>query len=451
MKRIVLSEYGRLHCWRGAGAAPQDTPREAWLEDRLFDRLYRLEQRLSREHGQIFKWKRHEAQPTSWVGVIQMQGLQLEIVPKIDAVGPGEEDVEEARRNLLYMLGVAGDVPIRFRETANFATRKAPLGETLVAIFAKRLVAELLRGPERSYRKQEENLRLYKGKLKVAAQLRHNAAHRARFFCEYDEFTQDTDLNRAFKGACRLLTASMRLPKTLEQLGHALLLLEDVGDVEVTPTLLDRVVIDRKNARFEELFVFCRMLLEGHTPGVAAGGTRTYSLLFDMNRVFEEFVAAFLRKRVMPGLPGYRLVVQGRSQGKYLVREAGRGLLRLKPDLAIIGPTGERLVTDTKWKRLQPEKVNRRARIGAADLYQLYAYSHRFDAHRSLLLYPRLPESEVRNFDLVDPTESPTGRQLGVRFLDLHRNLGLRSEREALASELKELIESALFPPGALA
>lgn len=445
MKRIVLSEYGRLRCLRGRETAVPDTPSEAWLDERLFERLYRVEQRLSREHGEIFKWRRNEARPTSWVGVIQMQGLQIEIIPKIDGIGTG--GLDEARHNLLYMMSVAGYIPFRFRETAGLVTRKAPLGETLAAIFAQRLVAELLRGPDRGYRKREENLRLFKGKLMVAAQLRHNAAQRARFFCEYDDFTQDTDLNRGFKAACRLLTASMRLPKTLEQLGHALLLLEDVGDVEVTPTLLDRVVIDRKNARFEELFVFCRMLLEGHAPGVAAGGTRTYSLLFDMNRVFEEFVAAFLRKRVMPGLPGYQLVVQGRRQKKYLVKEAGRGLLRLKPDLAIIAPSGDKLVIDTKWKRLRPEKANRRARIAAADLYQLYAYSHRYDAHRSLLLYPRLPESVVRDFDLVDPSESPTGRQLGVRFLDLHRNLGLSSERNVLANELKDLIDSAFQAP----
>ena len=447
MKRIVLSEYGRLHCWRGSDAPLPDTPREAWLEERLYDRLYRFEKRLSREHKKIFKWHRNEARPTSWVGVIQMQGLQLEIVPKIDAVSPGEENAEEARRNLLYMLTVAGYVPIRFRETASLVTRKAPLGETLAAIFAQRLVAELLRGPERAYRKQEENLRLFKGKLRIGPHLRHNSAHRARFYCAYDEFTQDTDLNRVFKAACRLLIASMRRPKTLEQLGHALLLLEDVEDVEVSSSLLDRIIIDRKSARFEELYVFCRMLLEGHAPGAAAGGTRTYSLLFDMNRVFEEFVAAFLRKQVMPQLPGYRLVLQGKGQRKHLVKEAGRGLLQLKPDLAIISPSGEKLVLDTKWKRLAAERENRSARIASSDLYQLYAYANRFGARRSLRLYPQLPQSEERDFDLLDTADSPTGHHLGVRFVNLHRDLGMRTERQALAEELKSLIEAGFSSP----
>lgn len=439
MRHVVISEFGRLHCWRHSEPPPPATAREAWLEERLFDRLYRYESTLRREHKAVFKWERYRATPTQWVGVIQIPGLLLEIVPKIDA-GPDETDnLDEARNNLLLMLSLSGYVPFRFRETATLETRKAPLGETLAEIFARRLVAELLKGPERNYRSREENLRLFKGKLQLNAHLRQNAAHRARFFCEFDEFTDDTDLNRVFKAACRLLTACMRRPKTLEQLGHALLLLEDVGEVAAIAPLMDRVVIDRKNARFEELFVFCRMLLAGHAPGVAVGGTRTYSLLFDMNAVFENFVAGFLRKRVMPQLPGYRLVLQGKRLRKYLVREGKRGHQQLKPDLTIISPSGETLVIDTKWKRLEREKSDR---ISTADLYQLYAYANRFDARHSLLLYPRLPQSKEQSFNLLDPSEALTGKQLGVSFLNLHRNLGLAVQREAMAEELKTLIQS---------
>lgn len=443
MRRIVLSEYGRLHCWRKAEPPPADTAREAWLEERLFERLYRHEQKLTRQYKAIFNWERHLAKPTQWVGVIQIPGLQIEIVPKIDADDSHAEDLEEARNNLMLMLSFSGFVPFRFRETASLVTRKAPLGETLAEIFAQRLVAELLRGPERAYRSREENLRLFKGKLQLNQHLQRNAAHRARFYCEFDEFTDDTDLNRVFKAACRLLTASMRRPKTLEHLSHALLLLEDVGDEVAIGPLLDRVVIDRKNERFAELFVFCRMLLAGHAPGVAVGGTRTYTLLFDMNQVFEGFVAGFLRKRVIPNLPGHRLVLQGKGQRKYLVKEGNRGFQYLKPDLTVISPDGNKLVIDTKWKRLEREKSGR---IGTADLYQLYAYADRFDACRSLLLYPLLPKSKEQNFDLLDPSDALTGKQLGVRFLNLHRNLGLAAERQALAVELTELIETSLAP-----
>ena len=49
-------------------------------------------------------------------GVVQVPGLQVEILPKIDILTLGtavndERAQHQARRNLLYMLAVSGDVP----------------------------------------------------------------------------------------------------------------------------------------------------------------------------------------------------------------------------------------------------------------------------------------------------------------------------------------------------
>ena len=80
-------------------------------------------------------------EPTQWVGVIQVPGLQVEILPKIDEAdlnGKNEKETQ-ARSNLLYMLSVAGQVPVRERDVARLASRKASLSETLAAIFADRL------------------------------------------------------------------------------------------------------------------------------------------------------------------------------------------------------------------------------------------------------------------------------------------------------------------------
>jgi len=119
-------------------------------------------------------------------------------------------------------------------------------------------------------------------------------------------------------------------------------------------------------------------------------------------------------------------------------------VLHLKPDLTLIAPDGTRLVIDTKWKRMQSEREDGRLRVGNADLYQLYAYADRFDARRSLLLYPKLPQSRDQDFELIDPQEKQTGRHLGVRFVNLHRKLGSAAERQALAEELKTMIQTGL-------
>ena len=70
-------------------------------------------------------------------------------------------------------------------------------------------------------------------------------------------------------------------------------------------------------------------------------------------------------------------------------RIAAKVVLRMAPDLLFIHETGgarKTLIVDTKWKRLSEEEGGRPSR---PDLYQLYAYLHRYDCHRAFLLYPR--------------------------------------------------------------
>ena len=315
MKPFVIQEHTKIIRKDGESTPP-------YLEQRLYDRLKRFDQRGRAEKDRVFSWGDRSARTTQWVGVIQVPGLQVEILPKIDEVDSNGKDEKEtqARSNLLYMLSVAGQVPVRERDVARLASRKASLSETLAAIFADRLRRELLRGPERAYIRREENLRKFKGKLLIAHQVRHNAAHRERFFCRFDEFSEDTLMNRIFRAACRVLLNATHTPSTQDRLRHCLLLLDGVEDVFVHDELFDQITITRQNERFADVLHFCRLILLGLSPTVQAGRERSFSLLFDMNRVFEDFTAAFLKKQVMPFLRGYHLYPQAKSRQEYLMR-----------------------------------------------------------------------------------------------------------------------------------
>ena len=440
MKRLVINEHGRI--WKGSGNRAGLPDDRVWLDSRRYRLLQRFDRIHAREGQNIFTWYDDHVKAMQWVGVIQLGRVQVEILPKID-----DQDDDsgshwgQARQNLLYMLAVAGDIPVRFRDIARLTVRKAPLNETLSAIFARHLLAELLRGSERSYISQEKNLRTFKGRLVINRHVLHNSGHRERFYCRFDEFSDDTVMNRVFKATCKILLTTTTTPATQDSLRHCLLVLDGVRDELITEKHFRQVQFTRQNDRFLEIFNFCRLIHSGLSPNASAGGERTYSLLFDMNAVFERFIAAFIKKQVMKRLPGYELFPQARHNRRYLLQSStGKGVLQMAPDILIRDPAGKHLVIDTKWKRLKPTSTGNQGNVSSGDLYQLYAYTHRYDCHQSFLLYPQVAGVVAQDYHLFDRHDQLTDSKVGVRLVNLHRNLHSEQERVALADEMEDLI-----------
>jgi 5-methylcytosine-specific restriction enzyme subunit McrC len=449
MKSLVLGEHNRIYRWNRTSEPPAESEGRLFLSARLYHRLHQYDRSRAKDGNDIFEWHDDHARLRQWVGVVQIPGLSVEILPKVDfrldANDYGSSVIEqvEARSNLLYMLSMAGDIPTRERDVAELASRKSPLLESLAAIFAKRLLSELLCGPVRDYVRYEENLRILKGKLDVSRHITKNCGHRERFLCRYDEFTLDTPLNRLFLFACKVLLASTHAPKTQEDLKYCLLALEGVTDVAVGRSLLDSIVLTRQNERFADLYHFCRLLLLDQAPLIQAGSSQCFSLLFDMNLLFEGFVAGFIQRHVIPKLGGVELFRQARGQRRFLLNSAKGGILPLRPDI-LIRRNNRLLIIDTKWKRLSDHQGRNRFSLSNSDLYQLYAYTHRYASDGSFLLYPAIPGFKKQDYAILDASGTATERSIGVRFICINRNLHNAVQRGELAAELMELIIDGL-------
>lgn len=448
MRRLVVTEHTRIERCE-VGEMPKREGTEQ-LESHLYDRLKLFDRKRREEKDKVFEWNDGFLRTTQWVGVVQIPGLQIEILPKIDApasnaLPEGDEAQYEARRNLLYMLSISGDVPVRSRDVARLAIRKAALSETLAAIFASRLRQELLRGLERGYIEKQGNIRQFKGKLLVSEQVLYNSANRERFYCLHDEFSDDTLINQVFRVSCKTLLDVTRTPKTQDILRQCLLLLGNVSDVEIQNADFKRIAINRQNERFEDILSFCQLLLSGRTPMIQAGQTYTFSLLFDMNKVFERFIAAFIQRYVAPRL-GVQVFPQATHHKRYFMQSEGKSVLRLEPDL-LIESQNNRLIMDTKWKLLAAKKRGLGG-VSDSDLYQLYAYTRRYGCTNSVLLYPYIPGLQSRDFKVLGDGDTFSGEQVAIRQVSLHRNLYQESQRQDLTDELEAILREGLqLPP----
>lgn len=67
----------------------------------------------------------------------------------------------------------------------------------------------------------------------------------------------------------------------------------------------------------------------------------------------------------------------------------------MRPDIVLVND-GEIIVMDTKWKVLSD--IVRNYGISQSDMYQMYAYSKKYNAEKIVLLYPQpdnLRETEI--------------------------------------------------------
>jgi 5-methylcytosine-specific restriction enzyme subunit McrC len=454
MYRARVSEYGRL--WvQGRGSDVRWA--DGWTDtvpSVLFDRLRDADIRRRKQKLEpVFDWSyRDFAKANSVVGVVNVPGAQVEVLPKIHraALAAGIHNADNAqtplreRADLLHMLRYAGIIETTSDQIAHLAGSRTPFGDTLVRLFADGLIVELQRGMPREYLRRRGDLPFIRGRVDWTRQLTRNVGRPHVFACRYDVFDTDHELHRVFKATARALLDGHPSAQTEERLRTVISLLDDVEDTPLTTDTADRVQIDRRLSRFGTALDFCRLVARGMGTESRQGEWRSHSLLFDMNVVYEGFVAGFidaelLKRPPAPFFQDCRQWVQGGESSRYLVYRPGEpptGLLRLKPDI-LLRCLGNAVVIDTKWK--VPALKGGRVEPAREDLYQMYAYAREYGAKVTILLYP-----ETASFARTDyRIEEGNGNPIWVRGLPIPDDLGSASGRETVRNALMKMIMDA--------
>ena len=95
---------------------------------------------------------------------------------------------------------------------------------------------------------------------------------------------------------------------------------------------------------------------------------------------------------------------------------------------------------ETKWKNVGSSEKSAQRGVGSGDLYQLFAYTHRYGCNQSTLLYPQVPGTEEQEFHVCDQNGDLSERKVKVRYVNVSRDLHSEFERKALAKELEVLV-----------
>lgn len=279
------------------------------------------------------------------------------------------------------------------------------------------------RGIKSAYVEQEDNLKFYKGKLLTSQHIKTNMAHKERFYVAYDEFHPNRPENKLVKTTLLYLQKLTKSAENSKEIRQLLTAFEMVETSRNYASDFSQVKIDRNTKDYEMLLKWSKVFLSNKSFTTFSGKNTSRALLFPMEHVYESYVAQELKKVLEP--VGWEVLCQ--DKGLFLFIEP-RHQFALRPD--IVCKRGERtVIMDTKWKRLvNSERTN--YGIAQSDMYQMYAYSKKYEASEIWLLYPL--NEEMRNHSNI-VFESGDGTTVKLHFVDLtHMPETLEELREKL-------------------
>lgn len=370
-----------------------------------------------REGGGVLEHGRHALRARGVVGVVVADGCALEILPKIDL--PNADGVQahgRIRRRLVHMLSVALDLRLDVGEITGLDWQRETLLEILTRIFTEKLVDAVRQGRPRSYVHEGGDLPVLRGRLVVRRQFTSLVSDPTRIACHYDVLSPDIALNQIMKAAVTRLGRITRNLDNRRRLSELAFAYADVTEIETSTLRWDQVVLDRTNRRWRELLNLARLLLGDRFQTTSLGRSDGFSLLFEMNTLFEEYVARMLARALADD--DLQVIAQG-GRLYCLETDERHGLFQTKPDILIKQSGAVVQVIDTKWKRIAARIDDPKQGVSQADVYQMMAYGQIYGCGRLTLLYPHHLEIGSSEGIIASHRISGTDHRLETATIDV--------------------------------
>ena len=328
------------------------------------------------------------------VGIIQIDGLTIEIHPKADK----NDNNSKWRNVLLQMLIACGKLKASTAGSANVNRQNLNLLEVYFELFLTEVSQLIRQGLVKQYRKETNNVKALKGKLEFAGNIRKNLIHKERFYTKHQIYDSDHLLHQVIQRALEILEQFSKGTYLFDRCKRVIIDFPEVKRIHVSKNLLDKIILNRKTAPYSYALEIARLIILNYSPDISSGNKKMLSLLFDMNQLWEEFILVKLKKALEN--TSYRAI--GQSTRSFL------GSHYLQPDIVIENKydPNEIYIIDTKWKL----PTNNAASI--ADLRQMYAYGRFWNATKVMLLYPGIRTNKTfRSFRTDDYIKTDEGHQ----------------------------------------
>ncbi len=354
---------------------------------------------------QYFDLKHNGVVFKNYVGVIQVDGLTIEILPKIDQF----ETETDATKNkwqtaLIEMLRVTRKLKVQKVGEANVNKQSIHLLDIYFEWFLNEVQLLLHHGLIKQYYKETSNVKALKGKLEFAGHISKNLVHKERFYTTHQVYDKDHLIHQLLHQALSIIEKFTKGTYLYSKCKTVQLDFPEVTSIQATETTFSKVPKNRKTAPYETALAIARLIILNYAPNISSGSERMLALLFDMNSLWEEYILVRLKQAVVSD----EIAIYGQQSKGFWNGNS------LRPDIVIEKGTGadkQTFIIDTKWKNIDFSAP------GSHDLRQMYVYNEYWKSEKAMLLYPSTLTSfeptDFKAFDALNGKDSHHACGLG--------------------------------------
>lgn len=379
--------------------------------------------------------KTNELRSNKFVGCIQFNGVRLNLLPKIFHVIGKEyapSEVSQIQNHILWWLSYCRKIKFPNYQSSLDGS-KSDFFEVLIYLFSRYTRSLLSNSILQQYEEVNSELPFVKGRLNTSAYIQQNIStgrwHKLN--CTFETFIIDNTFNRIVKYVTTLLYKVTNNSDNRKNLREILFILDDVSDVKATSEQCASIRFNPMMSDFETVRDYCQLFLSNCISFDYKNELKLFAFLLPMEYVFEDFVFGFIDKELES--------VKAKAQ-RCDVNLDEAGQFALRPDLFL--KTAEKsLIADTKYKIVYSDDTDPKKGISQSDLYQMLAYSIRFNVDEIILFYPStLSDEQEHSGQLLVKDQLAGGKSITIKTFQLQimdRNLiGMPIEKQLLLSEL---------------
>lgn len=314
----------------------------------------------------------------SFVGVLYVGGLTIEILPKADnSDNPNKELWQSV---LLNMLRVCKKIQVDHISETGLKKKNNSILEVYFEIFLNELEQLVKKGLIKKYKRIENNQLSLKGKLVFSKNISQNLVHKERFYCEHQIYDKDHQIHQILFQALRILDGLVS-DQLKDKVKRLLFEFNDFKVKEFNSTHFKCLNLNRKSQVYEKSLDISKMLILNYSPNLNFGQDKMLTLLFDMNKLWEEYIYRILQKHN----DSNHYEISSQSSDKFWEHKT------IRPDVVIKNiKNNESFVIDTKWKIIKNNDPS------DDDLKQMFTYNLHWKSSKSILLYPQIEQKDSK-------------------------------------------------------